>query len=158
MDYSPKNINHPENKALLSLIKGSKNQYLDGLMHHIAAEETQKIDCTICGKCCQKLQPPFATEDINRIDENETPQAEWVRKCLLWDEQNQMHYLKKSPCLFLKGTRCDIYKSRPSACSTYPGLHLPHFKYRIKYIMSQYSVCPIVYNSIERLKIALNLC
>ena len=70
----------------------------------------------------------------------------------------KQYYLKQSPCHFFHDNKCNIYNERPQACEDYPHLHQPHFKYRINTTMDNYAVCPIVYYTIERLKVALGVC
>ena len=137
-------------------VKESSSKNLDLVVHQIAAKETAKVDCTTCGNCCKTLQPPFSKEDIDVV--NKVAQPNWDKTHLKFDVKNQVHYLSKSPCLFLCNLKCSIYKNRPVACATYPGLHLPHFKYRFNYFKDNYHICPIVFNTIEKLKNKFGIC
>lgn len=149
-----KEKNHLENKLLQEKLKTLDSKHIDALAHPIAKEETELFDCTTCGKCCAKLQPPFTSKDIERIESHHGPLVE----LLVLDPSNEQYYLKESPCTFLRDNKCSIYNERPQACADYPHLHQSHFKYRMKSIMENYSICPIVYNTIERLKTALGVC
>ncbi len=152
--FMQKSKNHPENLALKEKLRALKSADIDTIAHAIAAEETQKTDCTTCGKCCQTLQPPFTQKDIKRIETEHTS----IIELLVLDPSNQQYYLKQSPCHFFHDNKCNIYNERPQACADYPHLHQPHFKYRINTTMDNYAVCPIVYYTIERLKVALGVC
>jgi len=145
---------HIEHQALKEVLSGMNSRDVDQLVHPIAEEETKKIDCTSCGKCCQVLQPPFTALDIQQLEEVKSSLID----LLVLDPSNQQHYLKQSPCHFLCKNKCTVYKNRPQACADYPHLHQPHFKYRFNSVMENYEVCPIVYHTVERLKLALNVC
>jgi Fe-S-cluster containining protein len=159
MEELNKTKHHPENTRLCEHVKTLKSVDLDLLVHGIATEETNKIDCTECGNCCSKLQPPFTHSDIEKIVATEGITEDKLKnKFLVLDAKNQIHYLKTSPCSFLCDKKCTIYLNRPQACSDYPHLHQAHFKYRLKSIFDNYEICPIVYNTVERLKIKLGIC
>lgn len=124
---------------------------VDKLFHQTAAEEELKIDCTDCGKCCKALQPAFTNRDIANIEAEHSS----IKHALQLDVKNQVHYLKESPCLFLQGKICSIYESRPESCADYPHLKLKHMKYRKKSVAQNYSICPIVTNTIKQLILKL---
>ena len=149
-------LNYPNHKILLQRLEAIGSNALDEIVAPIATKETNAIDCTQCGKCCAKLQPPFSDEDIEKITTKNELAENWQSDLLVFDYRNNIHYLKKSPCSFLCGTKCRIYQSRPAACATYPGLNLPHFKYRLSYFLGQYNICPIVKNTLDRLETQLN--
>lgn len=159
MEKFSKKKSHPENLDLATRIKKIPSSELDRLVHGIASAETAKIDCTTCGKCCNKLQPPFHQQDIERIAKKTGITAKTIKdEILVFDAKHQIHYLKQSPCYFLCDKKCTIYGLRPQSCADFPYLKQAHFKYRIKQVLDYYEICPIVYNTIERLKLSLGLC
>jgi Fe-S-cluster containining protein len=113
-------------------------------------------DCLACGNCCKRLRAPFQTEESIQIAESldvsiETFESKFLEKVPL----KTYGIMKQNPCLFLDGNACTIYSNRPSSCADYPHLHNKDFKYRIKSIIENYSVCPMVVSVIEQLKIKL---
>lgn len=142
------------NIALWQKLKEMPSEEVDQLFHPIAMREEESYDCTQCGRCCKTLQPPCDSFDQTRLRNEVSEPSDY----LVWDQRNQIHYLKSKPCYFLKGKMCSVYSSRPESCRSYPHLQEPHIKFRKRSIMSNYSICPIVYNSIETLKSALDLC
>jgi Fe-S-cluster containining protein len=55
----------------------------------------------------------------------------------------------------LKDNLCINYDHRPKDCSSYPHLHKNEFLSRTWGVIDNYSVCPIVFNTYEILKIEL---
>ena len=100
-------------------------------------EITQLVDCVKCANCCKKLEPGLEEMTV------------FKQKHIAFD--GNAFYLKTKPCMFLNDCLCSIYTNRPAACSGYPHLNQTEMKYR-KSFWENYSVCPIVFNVIERLK------
>jgi len=148
-----KSSSHPENIAFVKRLRDLKDKVIDNTAHLIAQEETLKIDCTTCGNCCKSLHPALSEVDIANLSIKLCLDKVTVKnKFSEYDSQKKMHYMKSSPCSFLIANKCSIYDARPLSCQDYPHLHQPHFKYRLKQIMFNYNICPIVYNTIERMK------
>ncbi|MCK9399351.1 MAG: YkgJ family cysteine cluster protein [Bacteroidales bacterium] len=63
--------------------------------------------------------------------------------------------LKGNPCIFLNGNKCEIYKSRPNDCKSFPHLQKRGFTTRLIGIIEYSMICPIVFNVFEELKIAM---
>ena len=57
------------------------------------------------------------------------------------------------PCHFLSNDKCTIYESRFNECREFPHLHKPNFCDRLFGTLIHYSICPIIYNVVEQLKI-----
>jgi hypothetical protein len=57
------------------------------------------------------------------------------------------------PCHFLEDKICTIYENRFNACRDFPYLNQPKFTERLFATLMHYSICPIIYNVIEQLKI-----
>jgi Fe-S-cluster containining protein len=57
------------------------------------------------------------------------------------------------PCHFLTEKKCSIYENRFNECREFPHLHKPNFNDRLFGTLIHYSICPIIYNVVEQLKI-----
>ena len=60
-------------------------------------------------------------------------------------------FLKSKPCQFLKDKKCTIFDLRPEECNSYPYIHKEDFISRLHGVISNYEICPIVYNVYELL-------
>ncbi len=60
---------------------------------------------------------------------------------------------KQKPCSFLKNNKCGVYNSRPQLCRKYPYLDQGHFLETLGRVLGNLSICPIVFNTFELLKL-----
>lgn len=140
-----------ENLRFRSFLKGQDSDKIDNMIHRINEEVSASIDCTKCGNCCNHLCPEVDSRDIDRLSNvlNVTPEK--FRENYVMKEEGE-DYLKHTPCRFLKDKMCTVYEIRPNSCRDYPYLHKDYFISRLFGVLNNYSICPIVYNSFERLK------
>ncbi len=131
-----------ENQAFAKFIKVQDSDKLDKIMLRLGAEFTDKIDCAVCGSCCNNLRP-IATEEAMR---------DFVEPENIQD----FKYLKCFSCKNLDGTMCKIYLDRPLECREFPYMHRDKFVTRTNELFQTYEICPIVYNAIESLKTELS--
>jgi Fe-S-cluster containining protein len=124
----------------------------DALVHPIVAEVTAGIDCTQCGNCCKQQEPGVSAEEIEKLATfNHQSTADFMASHVAWDKEG-VSFLCTQPCVFLNHTTCSIYTHRPLACADFPGLHRPRLKWRMRQVEENYSLCPIVFNVVEKLK------
>lgn len=125
---------------------------LDALVHPIVAEVTAGIDCTQCGNCCKQQEPGVTAGEIEKLAAlNHQSTADFITTHVAWDREG-VSFLCTQPCIFLTHTTCSIYNSRPLACADFPGLHRPRLKWRLRQVEENYTLCPIVFNVVEKLK------
>jgi|SRR5687767_5130229 len=124
----------------------------DELAHPIVADITSQIDCTQCGNCCRHQEPGVDAEEIERLAKKKNMTAEnFKNDFVAWNKEG-VSFLFQKPCTFLSENICSIYSDRPHSCADFPGLHRPRLKWRMKQVEENYSICPIVFNVVERLK------
>ncbi len=142
-----------ENQAFRKKLLAIPVKQVDELFISLAKEAEQAIDCRTCGNCCKKLEPEVSEEETEKLANMANMEPEVFKRTQLGLEPDTgVQFMKAKPCCFLSGTECTIYTNRPASCRDYPHLHHPRAKYRMKKILDQYGVCPIVFNSIEALK------
>lgn len=142
-----------ENIFFKKHLRGVSSIKVDEHIHRLYNIVANEIDCTLCGNCCKKLEPGIETDEIDRLAQFKGIEPiDFKRLYVAYDGEAQ--YLKTKPCMFLSGCKCTIYDSRPNACAGYPHLDQPNMKYK-RSLWENYSICPIVYQVIELLKLEL---
>lgn len=133
------------------------SEKIDAIVHRILAEVVQKIDCTKCGNCCEKIQPILDDEDIVTFASGlMMPENKFRAQYLTRDKNiHPSSIFKALPCPFLEAQKCSNYDSRPKECRSYPHLHKTDFTSRLYGVLQNYGICPIVFNVLERLKTEL---
>ncbi len=117
-------------------------------------EISSQIDCTECGNCCRTLRPPMRPQEIKKFcrELNILP-GEFLNHYTETLPNEKFPFLKGMPCPFLENNRCLHYAIRPRVCAGYPFLDRKEFAFRLINVIRNYSICPIVYNVFERLKV-----
>ncbi|MFZ5430592.1 MAG: YkgJ family cysteine cluster protein [Bacteroidota bacterium] len=146
-----------ENFAFRMFLKGLDSIVVDRKVHRLHREVTARINCLDCGNCCNSLMPRVEEEEIQFLAELDKVSIEdYTRDHLDEDKYEASLFIKSSPCRYLDGKRCTIYDHRPKECREYPYTHRRRFVFRTLSMISNYSICPIVFNIIENLKAELN--
>ena len=128
---------------------------IDLLIKPIYKSVKKNIDCLACGNCCRKLLPVISNEDIGRLEtEFGITDIDIIEKYMQKDEEGELR-LKGKPCIFLKDNACQIYKSRPNDCRSFPHIHKKGFTTRLIGMIEFAGICPIVFNVLEELKFAM---
>ena len=144
-----------ENYRFRKFLKSQNGRKIDLLIHRLNAEVSAKVDCTACGNCCKHLSPCLNKSDLHNLSEALVlSPAEVVEKYT--EPLGQDLSLKHMPCTFLKDNKCSIYKHRPETCASFPHLHKNDFISRTRQAIDSYSICPIMFNVIERMKTDLH--
>jgi uncharacterized protein len=126
------------------------------VIHRHCQEVTAAIDCTKCGNCCREALPALWPSDVKRLATGLNLTEEQVHQRYLepGDQPDTFEFNAK-PCPFLADNKCTVYEFRPDDCRSYPHLHKPERVSHLIGIVSNCSVCPIVFNVYERLKAEL---
>ncbi|MCD4725704.1 MAG: YkgJ family cysteine cluster protein [Bacteroidales bacterium] len=144
-----------ENFKFRSFLKGQDSEKIDRIVHALNKYYSSKIDCAECGNCCIALQALINKNDLEKLTLGlKISDSELKKKYTEVDEDGDL-YFKHKPCRFLKDKKCEIYNFRPEDCESYPHLHKEHFIGRLFGVIDNYSICPIVFNVYEDLKIEL---
>lgn len=150
--------NSAANQAFANYLKTLPRETVEKRAKEIAAEVTAGIDCTSCAKCCRSLiiAPDYA--DVSLLagatctsDGEPMTTSEFKKKYMRVDYEGDLVF-KQRPCPFLKNNRCSVYENRPKLCRKYPYLDQGNFLSEINRVLRNVSVCPIVFNTFERMK------
>jgi len=144
-----------ENWRFRSFLKATdlSIEEVDAAVRRLDDEISQQINCMACANCCRSVFPELLRRDIARLARSlRISEEELLAQYLEPTEFGGKHKFKSLPCPFLSGNRCTVYDDRPEDCRSYPHLHKDEFVTRLMGVVSNCSVCPIVYNVFERLK------
>ncbi|MBU3745149.1 MAG: YkgJ family cysteine cluster protein [Sediminibacterium sp.] len=117
---------------------------------------TPQIDCQQCGNCCKTLMIQVTAAEANRVAAHLQQDATDFTNAYLEKGIGGQMILHSIPCTFLQDRSCSIYEHRFAGCREFPALHLPGFTNRFFTVAMHYARCPIVFNTIEALKIECN--
>ena len=129
---------------------------IDAIVLRHYGEVSGQIECRECGNCCKVFHPPLNAEDIGRLARRmEMPRESFIGEYLVAGEKGGGHYFRKRPCPFLIDNACTVYHDRPEACRVYPSFCRKGFVSRLDLAFASCSVCPIVFNVYERVKVEI---
>ena len=144
-----------ENESFRRFLKNRNLHKADILVHRLNGEISPRIDCTACGNCCKQLSPYLGKEDLRLIAEATRLSIGEVIAAYTEKDADGGISFRDMPCCFLEDNKCSIYAHRPEVCHSFPHLDKPGFVSRLRSAMYNYSICPIVYNVIERMKLEM---
>ncbi len=145
-----------ENEKFRKFMK--TRDYSDRILRKLGEEIEDQIDCTTCANCCKQATTQVSERDIERLAKHlritparfladfTQPNTEEGGLNLKWE--------KGSGCVFLDGNLCSVYDARPDICQRYPHIirGAGSIASRMWSYVDRASVCPIVYNSLEKFK------
>ena len=136
------------------------NERIDSIVHELYKEVLSFIDCKQCANCCKEMRPTLKPDDIRVFSQRIGVSIAQLKKNYLIkdedpEESEKEYTFNQSPCPFLERNVCSNYDCRPEDCRSFPHLHKDEFVSRLFGVTDSYSVCPIVFNVYEQLKIRL---
>jgi len=142
-----------ENKKFFDRLKRSKPKNLDELVHQFHDEAFEHINCLTCANCCKTTGPLFKQKDIEKLAGHfKIKPSQFIEQYLHIDEDND-YVLNSLPCPFLGADNyCTVYESRPNACKEYPHTNQSKIHTIYKETFNNISICPAVFEIIEKLK------
>ena len=144
-----------ENWAFRSYIKSRlkmDDEELDEVVRARTEEVWSQISCIGCFNCCIALQPTVDSEDCERLAKRFGLSAKAFRQHYVTKDQFGDEMLNSMPCPFHSENGCTVYEDRPRACADYPYLYSKGFRQRLMGVIQNTAVCPVVFNTVEKLK------
>jgi Fe-S-cluster containining protein len=145
-------IREDENIRFRAFLKSRDGEKVDEIVHRLHSEITSVIDCRQCANCCVALNPGIKPEEMEQYAKLDSISTEEYKDLYCEKDDFDDVTFKNSPCRYLDGKLCSIYEIRPHDCRMYPNTQEDGFISRLWGMLSSYSVCPIVFNLVERLK------
>jgi len=146
-----------ENWAFRAWIKAEfdlDDKQLMVVVRRLAKEIAAQIDCRTCANCCRVLAPPLDQKEMQRLAKALGMDVPALKQAYLRQEKPWQWELP-APCPLLDGKLCRIYNARPKPCRDYPHLH-NDFRAHSMARINDASICPIVFNVIQGMKIELH--
>jgi hypothetical protein len=134
----------------------------DRILRRLGEQIQNQIDCTTCANCCREATTHVSERDIERLAKHlRISPEQFITEYTQEDEEEGGRNLKwqaGSGCVFLDGNLCSVYDARPDICQRYPHIIRGNgsIASRMWSFVDRASVCPIVYNSLEKWKDELN--
>jgi len=129
---------------------------IDQLVAKINTEIEKGIDCTQCGACCKGLMINVTEDEAMHLSNHlDMSTREFKDKYIEVSNGGQL-IINTIPCHFLSDNKCTVYENRFNECRDFPHIKKPNFSDRLFGTLIHYSICPIVFNVVEQLKIELN--
>jgi len=109
-------------------------------------------DCSKCRNCCVEYSVSFEKQELGPVATYLNMPEKGFRKKYIKEDFGE-YQLKKRPCCFLKENgECEIEACKPISCREYPFTNRPERILSLLSIIESSSICPVVFEMIERLK------
>ncbi len=139
-----------ENEQFIKAIRRVASRDFDQHAIPIAQQVAKAIDCTQCGNCCRHLEPAVIETELPILAQHAgLDTMSFCEQYTRIEPETNIRFLWKKPCMFLRGNLCTIYADRPLSCRDFPHLQGPNLKFRLRRLLRNYSICPIVFNTVE---------
>ena len=125
---------------------------LDEQFLELHNELFKEYDCSKCRNCCKEYAVTFEENEIEQASKLfSITKEEFMHKYI--EETIEGYDLKEKPCCFLnENGACEIEKCKPEGCIDYPFTNKPERLFSLLSIVECSSICPIVFEMLERLK------
>jgi hypothetical protein len=142
-----------DNEHFVSEIQNIPLKDFNALFWKFFHETEHAIDCTQCANCCKVFHAGLPEEEIRRLSAiRKMPYVDFVQQYVSIEQTTGIQFLKLNPCIFLNRNLCNIYEQRPQACRDFPKPPYENVKHNIRRVLKNYTVCPIIFNTIEACK------
>ncbi len=109
-------------------------------------------DCSKCRNCCTEYSASFEEQELAPVATYLKMTEKEFREKYIKEDIGE-YQLKKRPCCFLKDNgQCEIESYKPISCKEYPFTNRTERLLSLLSIIESASICPVVFEMIERLK------
>lgn len=146
------NRKEEENLKFRSFLKNHADEEELDKQFKILHEKYFKIyDCSKCRNCCRKLGLLIEHDELDKVCEYlNIDKDEFIKNILI--DKGDKYSSKSKKCLFLDGNTCKLEKCLPKSCIEYPYTNKEERLFSLYGIISNASICPVVYEILEELK------
>jgi len=144
-----------ENDAFRQFLKNRDSETIDKIVFKLNSTIEPQIDCTQCGACCNGLMINVTQQESEKVAQHFDMPVNSFKEKYIEEGESGLMIINTIPCHFLEEKKCTIYENRFNECREFPHLHKPNFNDRLFGTLIHYSICPIIYNVVEQLKIEI---
>ncbi len=145
-----------ENRAFRRYL--SARHHDDKQFQILASEVAEHMDCTACANCCRHSVVSVSRQEIENIASHLSATPEVVTDLYTVPDPDapaaRTLLNSGAACVFLDGNLCMVYDARPKTCRDFP--HVAVGTHSLGDRPSSHarwaSLCPIIYNALERYK------
>lgn len=109
-----------------------------------------------CANCCRVATTQITERDVERLARHlGLKTGEFLRTYTIQTaDEGRILKRNENGCIFLNGTLCSIYESRPDTCRLFPHLVKGNGSLlsRMWHMPDRAVYCPIVFNTLEQFK------
>jgi Fe-S-cluster containining protein len=142
-----------ENYKFRAFLKNrADEEKLDRQFLELHNELFNNYDCGSCRNCCKEYAAILKEDEIKNVAAFlQMTESDFMQQYVKTGSDG--YELKDVPCRFLSdGNKCHIESRMPESCSEYPYTNKPGRLWSLLGIVGSASVCPVVFEIIERLK------
>lgn len=127
---------------------------LDRQFFYLHQQLFKNYDCSKCRNCCKMYRGSIPKEDLWRDARYlDITTEQFVDFFLEKDENGKDYQTKHMPCDFLlEDGNCRLGDYKPDSCKNFPNSNRPERLYSMLNMIDAASVCPVVFEMLERLK------
>jgi len=130
---------------------------LDSQFLKLHKELFANYDCSKCANCCRAYNMVLDEDEVKKVAKFlKTTKGEFMTKYLVLSDPDveEQYECKHKPCPFLNDDgSCQIEDYKPISCKDYPFTDKPDRLSSMYSVIDHASVCPVVFEILERLKI-----
>jgi Fe-S-cluster containining protein len=143
-----------ENYAFRTYLKNHANpEELDAQFLKLHNELFSNYDCNSCRNCCKEYRGNLSDEDIMKCAEKFNMPPDDFKAQYLHQNQEGSYDTNHKPCDFLqKDGSCLLGDCKPVNCAEFPFTARPDRWASLLGIVSNASVCPVLFEMLEILK------
>ncbi|MDA3808954.1 MAG: YkgJ family cysteine cluster protein [Spirochaetaceae bacterium] len=146
-------ISYRDTKVFFTKLRKIKSGELDQIFELNHVRFSKEINCLDCANCCRGTGPLLKDRDIKKLSKSLCMKTNlFINTYLQTDEEGDLIF-RELPCPFIgENNYCNVYEDRPVACREYPHTNRRNIKKYLFPTLENYTICPIVYLTVEELK------
>lgn len=146
-------VHKEENNAFRIFLKeNAKGEELDAQFKKYHDQYFEQYDCNQCRNCCKQLKALFQGRELEELARNAQIMIEDILDVCDQVDYDAYQVMEDEDCPFLTEQGCIVEKCKPESCKGFPYTKEDNRKESLLGILSNLSICPVLYEIYEQLK------